>query len=288
MGVITKRISEARIWVENSRWFYDQNLDFLKKNITNRDFHGLSNIALSLEMLSSYYGRIGQVRLADNHEGGWSNISLACAYRFISVQIRCEIYLRSIRAPDLCPLEIRNDIPDMGSLLAASIAFEIPNMQAYMTQALVSIIKADERLPTTYWRHRHFEPFILWLSDQSLADRDHNFGVYSQIIAHWNSDELSSEVIFNICDYHLLNMLDRGRKWQAEFTSPPFDLLPSEVVAIARVRENMGLRTADSNHELLHTGFQLMKWDRSLLDGDPVIRDVSTFFEGVMSFPLAI
>ncbi|MNN93040.1 hypothetical protein D3C81_2114100 [compost metagenome] len=67
----------------------------------------------------------------------------------------------------------------------------------------------------------------------------------------WADEQRLAGVLDAVCQYHLANSEDKGGAWDPEFKNPPFDLLPLEVFAIFKVRQQCGLKSPTVAHPLL-------------------------------------
>ena len=82
-----------------------------------------------------------------------------------------------------------------------------------------------------------------------------NFGQYGNVFEAWQQPAELADAIHLICDRHVeqINMGDPDEI--GEFENNPYDIFPSEILALYRVREKLGLATPSVKHPLLDTPF---------------------------------
>jgi len=80
-------------------------------------------------------------------------------------------------------------------------------------------------------------------------------GVYQTIFEFWNNSAELQKALLNVADYHVENLKDKGAERFGEFARPPVDIFPAELIAIQRVREQLGLETPSIDHPLMKTPF---------------------------------
>ena len=110
-----------------------------------------------------------------------------------------------------------------------------------------------------YWKTRRFEPFVLSLHE-ILVNRiidpvslSRCPEPYRAVLENWAKPAELGPVISSLCDYHCRNMEDTVGDWDPEFDRPPFDLLPTDILAIYAVRQRLGLSTPQVDHPLLNS-----------------------------------
>lgn len=116
--------------------------------------------------------------------------------------------------------------------------------------------KDDTLLIKHGWTGSPVEPFLaklyaLW-TKQSLELVDlpiAKMGVYGWLLDSWTNEAEFEESLHRICDYHCKHMYGDDDA----FDSAPFNVFPVEIVAMKRVREELGLGFPKIEHPLLDT-----------------------------------
>jgi hypothetical protein len=154
-------------------------------------------------------------------------------------------------------------------IMAASlICHYLATGQREQCAALVNLLLKAFDFPQTilgdYWDERHFEPFAMQLYQREtnvempkvVMERD--LGPYQKVFDNWHDEDGLAGALFDICEYHCRRMVHDDEFWRPEFISPPFHLVPSEILGIVKVRERLGLSTPAIRHPLLETGLEKM------------------------------
>jgi hypothetical protein len=90
--------------------------------------------------------------------------------------------------------------------------------------------------------------YTLWQGAD--ADPAAGLGVYQQVLDAWHDEGRLAQALGQACDYHIRQA---RRQDATEFEYFPHTVFPSEVLAVRRVRQDLGLSTPDVNHPLLDT-----------------------------------
>ncbi|MEZ6139476.1 MAG: hypothetical protein R3B84_02790 [Zavarzinella sp.] len=101
-----------------------------------------------------------------------------------------------------------------------------------------------------------FFPFVLKLFGKWLgveidlrSDIKNPLGGYQVIFDHWDYPELLAEDILSICDLHCKESVERGA--YPAFLFAPYTVFPVEIMALYRIRKELGLETPVVDHQLL-------------------------------------
>lgn len=202
----------------------------------------------SLGILAVCHGIQGEVAICGGDTFGWEEVSRAMLYRYWGLMPRAKgfsktSFLQSIRnVPNLT-----NQLSSAGCLLAGFIAADRHDLAESVADVLVGMLTIDGAIDPGYLKARRFEPFMLWLYSiysggaAPILIEDMNLGIYQKVIGGWADEQRLVGTLEDMCQYHLANSEDKGGAWDPEFKNPPFDLLPLEIIAIFKVRQQIGL-----------------------------------------------
>ncbi|WP_233631250.1 MULTISPECIES: hypothetical protein [unclassified Pseudomonas] len=258
MKKMERILEQQRHWLSQSAGMVAQELEHLEEDLACESLEGLSNVCDSLGILSVCNGIQGEVSIRAGDTSGWEDVSRAMMYRYWVLILRAKIFsntsfLQNIRsAPNLT-----SQLSNAGCLLAGFIAADRHDLAESVANVLVGMISVDGAVDPDYLKERRFEPFMLWLysvysgeSAPALIE-SMDLGVYKQVIDSWVDEQKLAGVLDAVCQYHLANSEDKGGAWDPEFKNPPFDLLPVEIFAIFKVRQQCGLKSPAVANPLL-------------------------------------
>jgi len=257
---IQRTIKETKEWLTERPPVLDEQLSFLDEDLAKGTLQGLSASAVTLEVLATFYGRQGVIRVIDGDKSGLVELHRGLAYHFWALKIRAQVFFKTAflqRVQNV--LDLSNDVSIAACLFCHYLANGNEARQHYTIDVLKGIATVPGAVDEPYWKQRVFEPFVLRLNQrqensdlpEELLQRD--LGPYAKVLEHWNAPDRLAEAIYSLCDYHCRNMEDRGGDWDPEFDQPPFDLLPCEILAIYALRHKLGLTTPKVDHPLLAT-----------------------------------
>jgi hypothetical protein len=257
---LRRTIKETKEWLTERPPVLERQFAYLDKDLAKGTLQGLSATAVTLGVLATYYGRKGAIRVIDGHKAGWEELHRGLAYHFWCLKIHAQVFFKTaFLQPIQNVVNLGNDASTAGSLFCYYLASGNEVRQHYTIDVLKSIATIPGAVDEPYWEQRIFEPFVLRLNQKqekldlpdALMQRD--LGPYAKVLEHWDAPDRLAEGIYGLCDYHCSNMEDRGGDWDPEFDQPPFDLLPSEILAIYAIRRKLGLATPKVEHPLLAT-----------------------------------
>ena len=182
-------------------------------------------------------GAEGLLDLWDNRAGGWMKIRLALEYFYWNV-----------------PIELRFKAPkiqffgcgDFGNKLALAIApGEWQTADYFCTQMLRVKNFGVEGSPLSRFLLKLYSlrnPAIF----DGASEPVKSYGVYGTVFAAWDDPAKLTGALDVACDYHMMRTGD-----DHEFSWPPFETLAAEILAILRIRQELGLETPRIDHQLL-------------------------------------
>lgn len=258
MKKIEKILEQHRHWLSQSGGMVAQELEYLEEDLACDSLEGLDNVSDSLGILALCHGVRGEIAICAGEVSGWEDVSRAMIYRYWGLMLRAKSFsktsfLQGIRTvPNLT-----NQLSSAGCLLAGFIAADRPDLAESVADILAGMLTVDGAVDSGYLKERRFEPFMLWLyaiysgGAAPVLIESMNLGIYQKVIDSWADEQELVGVLEEVCQYHLANTEDKGGAWDPEFKNPPFDLLPLEVAAILKVRQQIGLATPAVTSPLL-------------------------------------
>ena len=105
-----------------------------------------------------------------------------------------------------------------------------------------------------WWEKRRLAPFVgelyaRWRKKPLDFAPDVALGVYGKVLDAWDSPKDFAKALLDACDFHV----QQARGEDGEFCHMPYDLAPFEILAVQRVRRDLGLPTPEIDHPLLQT-----------------------------------
>ena len=284
--LVIAKIKETTSWMTGREAFLRNDMNFLDKAISLRSLHGLKAAASSLRTMGTYYGRLGISRIIMQDQRGWNDLAKATAYQFLGIKIDFKSFFntRILRMHQEMP-SLTNYVSLASCLLCHAIVTEQTSQQAHIAELLSEAISTPDAINDGFFRSRHFEPFSLLLYYKSVGIQpsdqlqQSDLGLYQGIFNNWDDRDRIHEDLLDLSDYHCLQMDDDGGDWNPEFTNPPFDLLPTEILAIIAVRRRMGFDPGELSHPLLGTGLQYGPSDVWNVYDDVILRVEEAFAE---------
>jgi hypothetical protein len=207
-----------------------------------------------LSYLANWYAREGVANLSSSNAGAWAELLKGAQFEFWNIRIRCRSYDRlpnKFRADELSAPII--DAGQCGILCMALGAWTEADWMAHRLQQS----RTDGSISPWTWYHA--VPRLVIALQRLLAGQrdvsDLELGVYRNIFAQWDNQANLRQALLDAANYHVENLRDKSNADIAEFTHPPMDIVPAELIAIQRVREKLGLETPAIDHPLMETPF---------------------------------
>jgi hypothetical protein len=136
------------------------------------------------------------------------------------------------------------------------------------------IIESRCGFPLGSWttRRSFLRNYICELLARSMERDDYrdDLGAYVGIFASWDEPQGLAQAIMGMCDYHVERIETGDPDERGEFRSNPHDIFPSEILALYRVREKLGLETPWVQHPLLETPFAQVP-EKITYEPDPLV-----------------
>jgi hypothetical protein len=208
----------------------------------------------------------GQVELFDGQAIGWEKIymgwlleSRALIAQFTAVQ--------AYKAPGYAGFGKRSfSLASRAEKYALSLASALVFGRKFEAERFATYLRAlltdDSIVSRDHWRYHGVGQFILQLvalaahkSPEAFHSLGPESGPYMRIIESWGEPELLARAICDAADFHCQRIEDKSNKFFSEFRDAPYDFFPAEILAIYKVREELGLETPAVDHPLLQTPF---------------------------------
>ncbi|WP_259697620.1 MULTISPECIES: hypothetical protein [Pseudomonas] len=285
MEKINTLLEQHRRWLSQSGDMTAQELAYIDEDLASDSLGGLDNVADSLGMLATYYGVQGEVAISDRDPAGWEHVSRSMMYRYWALMLKAKAFSKTsfLQGVKTVP-NLTNQLSLAGCLLAGLIVADRRDLAASVADVLAGMLAINGAVDASYLEQRRFEPFMLWLysvysQGETLPEiKSMNLGVYQEVINEWSNEQGLAQALEKLCKYHLSNFEDSGGAWDPEFKYAPFDLLPLEIHAIFRVRQQLGLTTPVVSSPLLFA--EAAELESVGIISDQLVERVEAAYEG--------
>lgn len=280
---IQRAVNDHRKWlVGTAQEVFQRSMEDLNGDLNDKSVHSLLPISYSLGGLATYHGIKGAVAVVDGDPTRWSHVHLSCRFHLWTLAVRELAWKRLASSPNLTLYAGLT-----ACSLCYAIACDLDQWSRTLTKLLSEMASGAGIADEAFWNERRFEPFILRLrqvmenKEQRILNEEEDFGVYNDVLAHWNDEVALGEALVRICDYHCENMDDDGGDWKPEFGEAPFDLIPWELLAIGRIRQLAGLVMPTISHPLAKP--MMMQFEKSAQIQDGTLTRVEAFYKQLLA-----
>lgn len=202
-----------------------------------------------ISQLAAWHARRGCVLLGETKaEEGWQELKRSFDYRLWQLRLEVE----QVRITNAKGRQEANPTFAPFHLLGMATAFRDWEAQRWVGDNVVT--SRNNRLfghwmssARGYFRRYLCEIYARSTGGGGFPD---DFGPYVSVFFGWNDQQRLADAIYAACDYHVQQI-----KADGEFENNPHDIFPSEMVALYRIRERLGLETPAVKHALLETPF---------------------------------
>jgi|GEM_PF-3087338 len=217
-------------------------------------------ISIRLGFLATWYSKRGAGTVLCADTSGWKNLSLGLHYKSWGIRLRFALMDREgsyDRSPLTCSLLYSEEREP--HWLAEILATGEDTLANGLGKQLVQNFKRTGGGDKVYFYTVPFAPFMfklycLWVG-QEVTFRDDvpdPLGPYQSLIDAWNDPDEFPKQLLKACDYHCEQTFDDPKGYPA-FTWMPYNVFPVEILAIQRVRRDLGLPTPEIEHPLLES-----------------------------------
>jgi hypothetical protein len=250
---VDREIAGLQEWLANPSIRQRFLLDPLMRaevKLSGTDVQSARGAAGTLEELWEWYSGDGTCIILAGNVTGWTELrqALECGYWFI------RIFVRAFDLGD--PANRSSSVRDnhAGLVLAHSLATCEWEMAEWVSNRMIRIPEdgAVGKLAVT-----PFEPAMVRLHelaygrDASAWSSKFDLGAYSKLFASWESEAAFASALVDVCDFHLASV--NVPEWYGAFERGGYRVFPVEILAIAAVRERLGLPMPKVKHSLLAT-----------------------------------
>ena len=282
---IFKRLLKVhREWIKDASEDIKQSgTDRVEDNLRSGGLRAIKILPVGLGQLAVYHGIRGVVEVCDGKETGWKDIDVSVQCHWLAVKLKATAFFQLAaegRQSEVVSLMLAMPMP--GHLLAYSTVLGLSDWQAELRGILDHMAIMPGAVDPDIWKKRAYEPFLMRLDQKLRKDElpagieDHKIGPYSGVFTHWDNPKELAESLVTICDYHCDRMIDKGA--DEEFDVAPFDLYPCEILAVYRIREQLGLETPMIEHPILATPLSAIRSRKRAKIDDPLLARVERFY----------
>src|SRR5438128_125786 len=242
-----------------------EDVKYIEEDLQNDAPAALLNISDSLRRPSTWYASAGQIALLDGSVSGWTEIHRAWLYRALALRVRISLFQKGRVLGEFRPLKsLETEASDSALCLAYALVVRREFEVNFFGDAVRVMLMDKDVVREAYWEQHNVESFSLQLLALSRResldvgkDLRRGLGVYQPIVDAWTQPSSLANAIQAACDFHCQRIEDKSDKFAAEFRSPPFDLVPAEILAVYSVRETLGLDTPRVVHPLFDAPFNV-------------------------------
>jgi len=235
----------------------------LQEFVTQRAPAGCSGAVSSIEKLAAWHARKGCVSIADGQlEVGWSGMRRFFEYQIFLARTHLQI-AELVRAPEA-------SFPSRTPFHMLGMALTFHDCEKSRWLGEIVIQSRVSKLLGRRWGSERREPFQCYICELFCRSIDNpvfpdDFGPYAELFQSWDRQEELAHAISSVGDYHVQQIRTDG-----EFENNPHDIFPSEILALYRVREKLGLETPWVKHPLLETPFTQVP-EKIAYEPDPLV-----------------
>lgn len=240
----------------NRKWMYDIPKKELA-SIVSKAIHDKIQLGtgpyLNMQCLSGWYGMLAVNRLLKGDTNGWGDLQLSFLYRAWPTRF---VLARQTAGLSKAKLQVHEHL--LG--FAHALAIRDDSFADIQGPTLLESLRGgNERYQG--WKNRAFEIFIVKLYAilrklpfEVNESFDCHLGVYQQVFDKWHSPTSLANVLYDACEHHWQETNDADLLGHiGAFSWSPYGSFPVDLLAIRRVREDLGLETPEIDHPLTNT-----------------------------------
>lgn len=203
------------------------------------------DIATRLTYLAAWSGSEGTLRILTDAPDGWRWLQGALQYWYWSIRILIRFSQLDRRKRGARAASTKGALG-----LAHALATHEDNVATWLGEKFIQSFE-DENIFDD-WEANPFGAFMtklytLWKGIE--LELDDSVGVYQQVLDAWHEPDKMPEALVAACDYHCARI--DGEEHGLEFEYNPYSEFAAELLAIRRVRDDLGLETPEISHSLL-------------------------------------
>ncbi len=282
--LIEKLINWYRKCHQERRHEVDNLISSMEKYLAGDHWTAVKVLPSDLNNLAGYRELHAVPALIDGDSTGWRAIDAAVQCQYWVVKLRSAGFFERVKRGEHRPgLGLDLDVPKTACVTCYSILHGLENWQCEMQDILIAVDTTPAMTDPGFWQQRNFEPFSMLLYQKlhggnlpgNIGHRD--LELYGEVLANWDIPTSLAATLMKLCDYHCTKMEDRGGRLP-EFNPSPFSLYPVEILAIYKVREQLGLETPIIAHPLMSTPLASLAPREIAPVNDPIIQRVEKLY----------
>ncbi|MFQ3651809.1 MAG: hypothetical protein SNJ75_15905, partial [Gemmataceae bacterium] len=233
----------------------DEQLRDIRKGLGDPKKKGLFRIYYALQPLATWEALVGIVAVMKEQPNAWQHIRLSFLYRAWAVRIAVAEHDSQGDAAT-GSLQLRDRIIEC---LAHSMATHEDDFSHWCGGRIVRSFQLGDNA----FSHEYgtpYEPFVILLYAlwrREVVDLSARIscplGPYQALLDAWETEEQYLRAILDICEYHCQRCTDSRGNPEPGLCSAPYHMFPADILAVRRVRRDLGLPDPNIKHKLLDT-----------------------------------
>ncbi len=232
----------------NSNIFLDKNLNLLSSAVAT----GSPRIGLQLAELANWYGNLGVVSLFDSPPKGLAYLHQSVYYTAADM-VRARA--RYTALPDIMPI---TDSADAALTVARAItlacfedAHTIFNAISAAPVGILGGLEFGKICPFVFNIYAQWANVVLHPELVALKVLD----PYIAVLTYWRSNDIKAlgAALITACDFHMARSRTNNSREYFEFCNSSFRLQPVEILAVLRMREELGLENPVLDHPVMNS-----------------------------------
>lgn len=295
-ALVKNCVKDHRYWIKNNgEQIRRDDEEGIRTRLGVSDYNVVKVIPNALSRLGLYHGANGVIVVIDGAATGWEAVDRSIAYRWWEVRFAAAVALMQIRPNHPEPFNefnsLRHEMPVLTGLLCYAIVHDLDDLTNELFRAFSMVLESPNAVRGTYWGSSAdgiYELFVYRLLSKlgkitpALPGdlQSVGLGPYDNILAAWDEPDAMVHPLEQICDYHCQNFEQRSSRdpWPP-FSASPFDLVPYEILAIYKLREQQGLATPEIDHPLMKLPTASRAPRRVHAIDDPIFAELEALFK---------
>lgn len=262
-----KAIKDMAFWAEKQKTQMNDTPTEELRDFLSADKIQWRIMALQCGQIGNWRRNLGGWQLFAGKSEGWLELHTGIIYRYWSNELDAQNFLdRKIQFLD-----------SHAVLLCLSELLVV--RQTEKAQRLANLIQPciDKNVFVDVWHESCFRVFARCLflklkrNEKACIDlvKKYDVGPYKGLLEDWDNPQRLHKALLHTCDYHIAN----SRKDDGDFSDPVLSVMPMELLAYIRVRQDMGLETPEIDHPLMDLPFDKLPDEFPPLD-DPILAEI--------------
>ena len=230
------------------------------ENLGRNRQHVFKTVCLLLNWYACWPSTAGAVKVLHGESEGWSQLRLAFLCHAWKIRLRFAVFDEEkdyAAASYLLVNTLLSSDQIEPHWLAEAIATNDDARAHGFGRKLIQCFHETGVGDPYFFYLIPFQPFMfklycLWVGEEISFSDDvaDPLGPYQPLIDAWDDEDEFAEALVQACDYHCQESFDRAKGYPP-FVWGPYDVYPVEILAIQRVRRDLGLPTPEIDHPLL-------------------------------------